>query len=102
MTAGLPKAILLSSIMARMATPTFLYALLIFGAIPILIPFVWMLSSSLKTKEHVGEYPPRILPYNEHSYLRSAGSRFEVLRLAELPYGKSKVRMPDGQTVNVA
>ena len=72
-----------------------LYLVLILGAVPILLPFAWMVSTSLKPQELVAEQPPRWLPENEHTYLR--GTRTEVLTLVEKE-GRTKVRRPDGST----
>jgi len=38
------------------------YALLIFGTVVFLLPFLWMLSTSLKTAQEVLAYPPQVLP----------------------------------------
>jgi multiple sugar transport system permease protein len=87
----------------RRLVPFCLYTLLITGAVPILVPFFWMISSSLKTKEMVGEYPPRWVPVNERSFLTlPGGGREEVVTLVELPNGRTKVRHVDGQTETVA
>ena len=75
-----------------------LYLVLIVGAVPVLLPFAWMLSTSLKPQDLVAEQPPRWLPYNEHTYLRSP--RTEVLTLMEKE-GRVKVRLPDGRTTFV-
>jgi multiple sugar transport system permease protein len=39
-----------------------IYALLIFGALLILVPFVWMVSTSLKVEKQLFEWPPRWIP----------------------------------------
>lgn len=80
----------------RRLIPALLYLILIAGTIPILIPFLWMLSSSLKTRELVGEYPPRWLPEAENSYLLSDGRRERVVVLVEGKDGRVKVRRADG------
>ena len=41
-----------------------IYALLIAGAIAMLVPFVFMISSSLKTDPEIQQVPPTILPQN--------------------------------------
>ncbi len=69
-----------------------LYALLVAGLVPIMIPFVWMLATSLKAREHVSEEHPRLLPWNEHDYAAIDGRRQEVLVLVELKDGRAKVR----------
>ncbi|MFN3650876.1 MAG: carbohydrate ABC transporter permease [Armatimonadota bacterium] len=80
----------------RFLAPALLYAVLIAGAIPILIPFVWMLSSSLKTKEMVAEMPPRWIPTNVRTYIATPTGRQEVVVLVEGE--RAKVRLPDGRT----
>lgn len=76
----------------RWLAPALLYAVLIAGSVPILIPFAWMVSTSLKTKELVGEHPPRWIPERERTYFRGA----EVLVMLEGRDGRTKVRLPDG------
>lgn len=83
-----------------------LYALLLAGAAPILMPFAWMLSTSLKTKEQAGEHPPRWLPMIERTYLTTPdGARHEVLVLVEqrslTGTPRAKVRYADGRTAIV-
>jgi multiple sugar transport system permease protein len=39
-----------------------IYSLLLIGALIILVPFVWMVSTSLKTEKQLFEWPPRWLP----------------------------------------
>src|SRR5262245_62317763 len=73
-----------------------LYLVLMVGAVPLLIPFAWMVSSSLKTRELAGEYPPRWLPESERAYLAVNGRREEVLLLTETGDGRAKVRRADG------
>jgi ABC-type glycerol-3-phosphate transport system permease component len=78
-----------------------LYLVLLVGVAPVLMPFGWMLSTSLKPRDLAGENPPRWLPQAEHTYLRSpAGERREVLSLVEKGE-QTKVRLPDGTTVFV-
>ncbi len=40
----------------------FVYALLVGGAVFVLLPLYWMVSSSLKTNMHVFDYPPQWIP----------------------------------------
>ncbi len=48
-----------------------LYAILVVGSIAFLIPFLWMISSSLKTRTEVFLFPPRPLPkvFLWHNYI---------------------------------
>ena len=40
----------------------FIWVVLVVGAVIMLMPFVWMISSSLKAEQQVFQYPPRLLP----------------------------------------
>ncbi|GAP08477.1 carbohydrate ABC transporter membrane protein 2, CUT1 family [Anaerolinea thermolimosa] len=40
----------------------FIWIVLVVGAVIMLMPFVWMISSSLKAEQQVFQYPPRLLP----------------------------------------
>jgi multiple sugar transport system permease protein len=44
----------------------FLYLLLAVGAFIMVLPFLWMISTSLKTSEQVFIWPPRLLPHELH------------------------------------
>src|SRR5436305_6752257 len=81
--------------------PLILYTLLFLGSIPILIPFLWMISSSLKTKDHVGDNPPVIVPINDHAYITRGGSQEEVVLLVERANDRDKVRTQTGQFLEV-
>lgn len=90
---------MISASLSKRVIPLLLYALLLLGAIPILIPFFWMLITSLKTKEELAkEYPPRWLPVRERAYRNIGGRREEVAILLEGPEGRAKVRFADGRT----
>src|SRR5258706_4309853 len=78
-----------------------LYSLLFLASVTILVPFLWMISSSLKTKDHVGDNPPVIIPINDHVHLRRGGRLEEVVLLVERPNGKDKVRTEDGVFLEV-
>ena len=82
-------------------TRLLLLLILLAGAVPILIPFLWMVSTSLKARELAGELPPRWLPERERVYLREGGRRIEVLALVERPDGTTKIHMPNGVTAAV-
>jgi ABC-type glycerol-3-phosphate transport system permease component len=72
---------------------------LIAGAVPILLPFFWMLSTSLKTRELVGEMT--WIPERERAYLIRDGKRQEVVVLLTGKDGRIKIRRPDGTTGSV-
>lgn len=77
--------------------PLVLYLVLIAGAVPILIPFAWMVSTSLKTRELAAE--KTWLPEKETSYLVQPGRpREEVLVQVEGTDGRLKVRRADGRS----
>ena len=46
----------------RLLRPALIYAVLCFGLLFTLLPFVWMLSSAFKVSEEVTMYPPTLLP----------------------------------------
>jgi ABC-type glycerol-3-phosphate transport system permease component len=85
----------------RRLTNALLYGILVLGAIPVLIPFFWMLSTSLKPQETAGEYPPRWLPIKESHYLTVNGKPEEVLLLLKASDGRAKVRYADGRSAFV-
>jgi multiple sugar transport system permease protein len=41
---------------------TFIWAALIVGALVMFMPFLWMISSSLKAQQDVFQYPPKLIP----------------------------------------
>jgi ABC-type glycerol-3-phosphate transport system permease component len=88
--------------MRRRLHQTILFFLLAAGAVPILIPFFWMLSTSLKTRETASAYPPRWIPENERAYVTADGTRQEVVVLLEGEEGRTKIRWMDGTTEFVA
>ena len=76
-----------------------LVTLLVLGAIPILIPFFWMISTSLKPRELAGEYPPQWIPHAEHYYLKRGEQKLEVTLLLKKPDGTVKLKLPNGQSI---
>lgn len=46
----------------KIVTNVLVYTLLVFGAMLTLVPFIYMISSSLKGPVYVFEYPPRFIP----------------------------------------
>src|SRR6266496_5494574 len=87
-----------SGVQAFRRSGPLLYCILVVGSIPILLPFVWMLSTSLKPKENVGDN--RLLPYAERTALATSGEEVRVLlRSAD---GTVRIKRADGrvQTVN--
>jgi len=63
--------------MTRQATFSrlLLYLIIIIGAIPLLLPFFWLISSSLKTYNRVYHYPPEWLPITENYYVKGDTAR---------------------------
>jgi multiple sugar transport system permease protein len=55
-----------------------LYLVLFAGAIVFLIPFVWMLVTSLKTGDQVMTYPPQWVPTETTYYLKTSTGRVEM------------------------
>jgi multiple sugar transport system permease protein len=52
-----------------------IYTMLIVGAVAMLVPFLWMMSGSLKTDPEIQHVPPTILPreFQWHNYIDSLG-----------------------------
>ncbi|MGD0461563.1 MAG: carbohydrate ABC transporter permease [Tepidisphaeraceae bacterium] len=52
-----------------------IYALLILGAVAMLVPFLWMISGSLKTDPEIQHVPPTIVPraFQWHNYVDALG-----------------------------
>ena len=50
--------------MRKVLSQVLLYTLLLIGAVIMVFPFYWMLSSSLKTRQEVGQFPPQFVPGN--------------------------------------
>ena len=52
-----------------------IYAMLIIGAIAMLLPFLWMIGSSLKTDPEIQHVPPTMLPraFQWHNYIDALG-----------------------------
>jgi ABC-type glycerol-3-phosphate transport system permease component len=85
----------------RAFTPAVLYLILMAGCVPILIPFAWMVATSLKTRELAAE--KTWLPVKETSRLIRAGSPPEnVVVQVEGADGRVKIAHPDGATEWVA
>lgn len=78
-----------------------LLAILAVGSIPMLAPFGWMLSTSLKTKELAGEHPPRWIPEKETAFLLTDGRREPVTVLTETADERLKIRTEQGETLFV-
>jgi multiple sugar transport system permease protein len=55
-----------------------LYLVLFAGAFVFLIPFAWMVVTSLKTGDQVMTYPPQWVPKETRYYLRTGGGRVEI------------------------
>jgi ABC-type glycerol-3-phosphate transport system permease component len=83
----------------RRLNPVLTYSLLVFGAIPILIPFFWMVATSLKTKELSGDLT--WIPQNERVYVLNDNHRTPVLLMVEKKDGTAKVRYSDGAIATV-
>lgn len=55
-----------------------IYVIVCLGALPILLPFYWMVVASLKTKERVEAYPPDWLPVVPSHFVTIAGQELPV------------------------
>jgi multiple sugar transport system permease protein len=72
-----------------------LYVVLIGGAVLFLIPFAWMLVTSLKTADRIMVYPPEWIPKEVVFTYRSPSGPVEVdPPLVENKGGKTEIRLP--------
>ncbi|MDF2440972.1 MAG: multiple sugar transport system permease protein [Abditibacteriota bacterium] len=86
------------------------HSALIAGSVLFLIPFVWLISSSLKTDDEQASFPPVWIPTQQItsdtvknaegepaglSWWTRNGKRIKVLEVAELPSGEVQVRPVD-------
>lgn len=86
---------------ARRKTPwlpfVVLYAVLIGGAVMFLVPFVWMVVTSLKTTDRVMIYPPEWTPRQTVYYYQADTGRVKIdPPQVENKGGKTQVRLPGG------
>ena len=54
--------------MKHVLSQILLYTLLVIGAIIMVFPFYWMISSSLKTRIEVSQFPPQFIPNNPFNF----------------------------------
>ncbi len=60
-------------------TRALLFAIIVMGTFPILLPFFWLISSSLKTYDRVYRYPPEWLPFQEIIHTQSTPGSPELV-----------------------
>ncbi len=72
------------------------YTTIAIGAVPILIPFLWMLATSVKSNIDAAEHPASIIPTIESTQWTHEGKTEEVVRLIDLLDGKSKIKTKQG------
>jgi multiple sugar transport system permease protein len=76
-----------------------LYVVLVLGAAMFLVPFVWMVVTSLKTTDRVMIYPPEWLPKQTYFYYQSPTGRIAIdPPLVDNDKGKATIRMPGAET----
>lgn len=74
---------------------TVLYAVLIAGAVMFLVPFAWMVVTSLKTTDRVMIYPPEWTPRQTVYYYQSDSGRVRIdPPQVENKAGRTQVRLP--------
>ncbi|HEY3415066.1 MAG TPA: carbohydrate ABC transporter permease [Armatimonadota bacterium] len=80
----------------RQIQPTILHIVLLIGAIPILIPFYWMLVSSVQSKDRTDQYPPQWVPIQTYYYATDEnGVRRETFPPTREENGKTQIRFMD-------
>lgn len=80
----------------RQVRPTILHIVLLIGAIPILVPFYWMLLTSVQSRDKADAYPPEWVP-KQTSYWATDenGIRRETLPPIKEEGGRTQVRFMD-------
>jgi multiple sugar transport system permease protein len=103
----------------RRVTRAIVYALLLGFGLVFFLPFLWLVTTSLKTDDAVFEFPPRWIPSRRESVeiegklrgvytLDARGERLTVVRLGETPQGarvrvlEPKARAGEGMVVDAA
>jgi ABC-type glycerol-3-phosphate transport system permease component len=76
----------------RQVTPTILHIVLILGAIPILIPFYWVLLNSVQSKDKTDAYPPEWLPKTTQYFVSQGGEKREIYEPIKSANGRTQVR----------
>ncbi|HEY3267255.1 MAG TPA: carbohydrate ABC transporter permease [Armatimonadota bacterium] len=56
----------------RQVRPTILHVILVVFAIPILVPFYWMLVASVQSRDKTDQYPPQWVPVQTYWYAKDA------------------------------
>lgn len=64
-------------------TQASIHAILIFGAFIMLLPFLWMVSTSLKSPTEVLAFPPKFIPQKKLYYLAEDGTSSQVIEVLE-------------------
>lgn len=91
-------------ILRKKASRIIIYVILLAGSIPILLPFFWMLSSSMKSGDLIDEAPPRWIPQSRESLAQIDGREVQVNVISEGGRDEpSRVRiMATGEVKDVA
>lgn len=77
----------------RQVGPIILHVLLLLGAIPILVPFYWMLLASVMTMDKVDSYEPQWLPIVTKHYAMLDGQKTEIYPPIKTENGRTEVRV---------
>jgi ABC-type glycerol-3-phosphate transport system permease component len=76
----------------RQVTPVILHIVLIIGAIPILIPFYWMLLNSVQSRNKTDSYPPEWLPKVTRYYVTDGTEKREIQEPIKEEGGRTQVK----------
>ncbi len=83
------------------AQKTLVYFAITLGAVPIMIPFLWMLATSMKTNIDAAEHPSSIIPNVETTRWKHDNTTEIVTKLIELLDGTTKIKSQNGTTHTV-
>jgi ABC-type glycerol-3-phosphate transport system permease component len=80
----------------RQVRPTILHIVLLLGAIPILVPFYWMLLTSVQSRDKADAYPPEWVPkQTTYTVTDSNGVKRETFPPIKEEAGRKQVRYMD-------
>lgn len=77
----------------RQVRPTLLHIVLLVGAIPILVPFYWMLLASVMTQDKVDSYEPQWLPIVTKHFAVIDDQKTEIYPPVKTENGETEVRI---------
>lgn len=70
-----------------------IHFVLIIGAITMILPFIWMISTSLKSPNEVLSFPPRLIPEKKLFYKTKDGHYSQASEIEKISENKFKIKL---------